>query len=151
MLFRSETLKIEPTVLVDVKPISAIMQQEIFAPILPILTYKTIDQVIDFVNSKDRPLALYLFTTSRKVKNAVLARTTFGGGCINDTIMHIASTTMGFGGVGGSGIGRYHGRDSFNTFSNIRGVLDKKNWIDLPLRYAPYKKSKDKLVKMFMK
>lgn len=150
-MFSKQTLQIEPTVLTQVEKTSPIMQQEIFAPILPVLTYTNLQEAIDYINSKDKPLALYMFTTSRKNKNAVLAQTSFGGGCINDTIMHIASTSLGFGGVGTSGIGRYHGKNSFNTFSNIRGVLNKKNWIDLPLRYAPYTKGKDKLIKTFMK
>ena len=149
--FNVQTLQIEPTVLTNVDKTSAVMQQEIFAPILPVLTYTNLQEAIDYINSKDRPLALYLFTTSNKNKKAVLSGTTFGGGCINDTIMHIASTSLGFGGVGASGIGKYHGKNSFNTFSNIRGVLNKKNWIDLPLRYAPYSKGKEKIIKAFMK
>lgn len=142
---------IEPTVVTGITPKSKVMSEEIFGPILPILTYDKIEEVYDYVLSHPKPLALYLFTTDKKLERDVLSKLSFGGATINDTIMHFATAEMGFGGVGDSGIGKYHGKNSFDTFSNIRGIVKRSNLVDLPMRYHPYTKSKFNLLKKFLK
>lgn len=114
------------------------MEEEIFGPVLPILEYINFDEIIEKINSRSKPLAFYHFTFSRKNERKALKKISFGGGCINDTIMHLASTTLPFGGVGDSGMGGYHGKMSFDTFSHYKGVLRKSNLFDMPLRYPPY-------------
>lgn len=146
-----ETLQIEPTVLDGVTWKDAVMQEEIFGPILPILTFDKLDQAIEQINEFDRPLALYLFTESKKTQGRILRGCTFGGGCINDTIIHLATTNMGFGGVSESGMGTYHGKAGFDTFSHYRSIVDKKTFIDLPMRYQPYTSFHDKLIRKFLK
>lgn len=148
---RRETLQIAPTVLTDVTPSSAIMKEEIFGPILPVMTFSDLSEVITYVNRHEKPLALYLFTGSRKTEKKILKHCSFGGGCINDTIIHLATSHMGFGGVGGSGMGSYHGRDSFELFSHRRSIVKKYTWIDLPIRYQPYTEWKKVLLKIFLK
>ncbi|MDO4298285.1 MAG: aldehyde dehydrogenase [Lachnospiraceae bacterium] len=148
---KESTLQIEPTVLVDVEPSSPVMQEEIFGPVLPVLTFREISEVITYVNRHEKPLALYLFTNSRKCERQVLKSCSFGGGCINDTIIHLATSAMGFGGVGGSGMGSYHGKDSFELFSHRRSIVKKYNWIDMPIRYQPYQEWKRLLLKLFLK
>ena len=145
------TLKIQPTVLDNVTPDDAVMQEEIFGPVLPVLTFDTIDEAENFVRDRPHPLALYLFTENKAVKERFLQRVAFGGGCINDTIIHLATSAMGFGGVGQSGMGSYHGKRSFDTFSNEKSIVDKSTWMDLPMRYAPYSELGNKLIRMFMK
>lgn len=142
---------IEPTVLTNVTPDSPIMQQEIFGPIMPVMDFENIDDVIKFVNSRPKPLAFYYFDQSKKNQEYVLHRTTSGGGCVNDTLMHLANHNLPFGGVGNSGMGRYHGKFGFDTFSNLRAILNKATIIDVPIRYAPYKPSTIKIFKMFLK
>lgn len=132
-----DELYIEPTLLTDVDPLSPIMQEEIFGPVLPILTYERITEVVDFINSRQKPLALYYFGDSKTGKE-VIRMTSAGGSCINDTIMHIANEHLPFGGVGNSGMGHYHGYESFKAFSHQRSVVDTPTWIDLPFRYMPY-------------
>lgn len=146
-----ETLQIEPTVLEDITWQHPIMQEEIFGPLLPVLTFTSLDEVIQTLLDKEKPLALYLFTKNKKAEHKVLSTLSFGGGCINDTIIHLATSAMGFGGVGQSGMGSYHGRESFKTFSHNKSIVKKANWIDLPFRYHPYTKCKDRLVRMFLK
>ncbi|MCR0204856.1 aldehyde dehydrogenase [[Clostridium] innocuum] len=146
-----ETLQIEPTVLEDITWQHPIMQEEIFGPLLPVLTFTSLDEVIQILLDKEKPLALYLFTKNKKAEHKVLSTLSFGGGCINDTIIHLATSAMGFGGVGQSGMGSYHGRESFKTFSHNKSIVKKANWIDLPFRYHPYTKCKDRLVRMFLK
>ena len=146
-----ETRFIEPTLLVDVDPESPVMQEEIFGPILPLLTWRDIKDAIDFVNSRSKPLAFYLFTTDASVERRILDSCSFGGGCINDTIVHLATPYMGFGGVGNSGMGQYHGKKSFDTFTHYRSILKKSNKIDLPMRYMPYTESKFNMIKRFLK
>ncbi len=114
-----------------------IMQEEIFGPILPMLTFENISEVIDFVNQREKPLAFYYFGNTNEAKK-VIGRTSSGGACVNDTIMHIANENMPFGGVGNSGMGQYHGRDSFLVFSNQRAVVVTPTNIDIPFRYMPY-------------
>ncbi len=148
---RRETLQIAPTVLTGISPTDAVMKQEIFGPILPVLTFRDISEVVSYTTKREKPLALYLFTASRAVERKVLRNVSFGGGCINDTIIHLATSRMGFGGVGGSGMGSYHGRDSFELFSHRRSIVKKYSWIDLPFRYQPYSGLKDFLIKMFLR
>ena len=144
-------LKIEPTVMSHVSFDDPVMQEEIFGPLLPVLTYDSLDQAIDKINSMAHPLALYIFTRSRTNANKVVSRCGFGGGCINDTIIHLATTEMGVGGFGESGMGSYHGKDGFLTFSHTKSIVDKKNWLDLPMRYQPYKGIYEKLLRVFLR
>ena len=130
---------------------SAIMQEEIFGPLLPILPYDDLDEVITFIQAQERPLALYLFTSRKAVEQRILHTLSFGGGCINDTIIHLATSQMGFGGVGQSGMGSYHGYESFKTFSHFRSIVKKATWLDLPMRYHPYTKTKETIVRMFLR
>lgn len=146
------TLKFEPTVMDNVTWDDEVMQQEIFGPILPILTFESYDEVFSLLKDKAKPLALYIFSTDKKAIDSVIERCRFGGGCINDTLMHISVNAMGFGGVSESGMGTYHGRDGFNAFSHTKGILHRQNWIDLPVRYLPHKTSIDSfLAHFFMK
>ncbi len=138
---------VEDTLRAESKP----MQEEIFGPILPIIPYERLNQAIGFIVSRDKPLALYLFTRSRQVRDKVFSPCSFGGGCVNDTIIHLATHHMGFGGVGSSGMGSYHGKKSFDTFSHYRAIVDKATWLDLPMRYMPYKPLYDKMIRMFLK
>lgn len=127
-----------------------IMQEEIFGPMMPVITYSEISDVVDYVDEHDRPLACYIFTSDRGLKKELLAHLHFGGGCVNNTIVHLATDYMPFGGVGASGMGNYHGKWGFETFSHMKSVLDTGTWLDLPLRYQPYTDGKLKLVKMFL-
>lgn len=147
----ANTLKIEPTVMNDVTFDDAVMKEEIFGPVMPVLTFNNIDEVIDIVNGHAKPLALYIFSSDKKVVKQVTGSCAFGGGCINDTIIHLATSRMGFGGVGESGMGAYHGKVGFDTFSHHKSIVDKKTWLDLPMRYQPYKKFNISLIKMFLK
>lgn len=133
-----EELYIEPTLLADVQPDAAVMQEEIFGPILPMLPFDTTEDAIKFVTEREKPLALYYFGRESEAWR-LLQHTSSGGACINDTIMHIANENLPFGGVGNSGMGSYHGRLSFDTFSHRRAVVITPKWIDLPFRYMPYK------------
>ncbi len=146
-----ERLKIAPTVLDHVEAKDAVMQEEIFGPVLPILTVDSIDEAVRFVKERPKPLALYLFTRDQDVKRRFLREVPFGGGCINDTVIHLASSRLGFGGVGESGMGSYHGRKSFETFSHEKSVLEKCAWPDPPLRYPPYHAAKEKFLRMFLR
>ncbi len=146
-----DTLQIAPTIMDKVTFADPVMQEEIFGPVLPILTYDTLEDAIVKINSMDHPLALYIFTEDSKVAKDVTARCSFGGGCINDTIIHLATSEMGFGGFGESGMGSYHGIEGFRTFSHYKSIVDKKTWMDLPMRYQPYTSFYDKLIRMFLK
>ncbi len=130
---------IAPTILTDVDPNSPVMQEEIFGPILPVLTYDSLDEAINFVNARSKPLALYVFSNSDRYEERVLGQTTSGGACVNDTLVHLTSPHLPFGGVGTSGMGAYHGKASFDTFTHKRSVLKRSNKLDPPIRYAPYK------------
>ena len=143
-----ETRFIEPTLLIDVDPGSPVMQEEIFGPLLPVLTYEKLGEAIDFVNSRPKPLALYFFSGDRSAQKVVMDRCSFGGGCINDVIMHLASSRMPFGGVGASGMGSYHGKKSFETFSHTRSIMKNTELIDVPLRYMPYDDLSYKLLRL---
>ncbi len=142
--------QIAPTLLDGITGQSPIMQQEIFGPVLPILTFEEIEEVISFVGTREKPLALYLFTKDSSVEKRILTSLSFGGGCVNDTIIHLATSRMGFGGVGNSGMGSYHGKASFDTFSHYKSIVKKYNWIDLPFRYLPYTDLHLKLLKLFL-
>ena len=144
-------LRIAPTVMTDVTLDNPIMQEEIFGPILPVLTFSTTKDIYEAINQHPTPLALYLFNTDKHTQEEITNRISFGGGCINDTIIHLATSEMGFGGVGQSGMGSYHGKAGFDTFTHYKSMVNKANWIDLPMRYQPYSDFKMKLVKMFLK
>ena len=146
-----KTLKIEPTVMDLVTFDDPVMEEEIFGPVLPVLTYESLSQAVNKINSMAHPLALYLFTGNKKAADFVLSRCSFGGGCINDTMIHLATSEMGFGGFGESGMGAYHGKAGFETFSHYKSIVDKKTWLDLPMRYQPYGRLKLKMVKSFLK
>ncbi|MCI7303108.1 MAG: aldehyde dehydrogenase [Clostridiales Family XIII bacterium] len=143
--------RMEPTVLTDVTMESPVMQEEIFGPVLPVLEFDDIEEAIKMIEKHPTPLALYVFTQNKSVKEKLTEEIAFGGGCINDTIIHLASTSMGFGGVGESGMGAYHGKTGFDTFTHYKSLVDKKTWIDLPFRYAPYTRWKTKIVRAFIK
>jgi len=145
------SLKIEPTILYPVDKNIKAMQEEIFGPILPVLTYDTTEEMLNIIEEHRTPLALYLFTTNKEMEKKILSSVSFGGGCINDTIIHLATSEMPFGGVGNSGIGGYHGKYSFYEFSHYKSIVKKANWLDLPMRYAPYTKGKEKMIKKFLK
>ena len=147
----SETLQIEPTLLTDITFQDTVMQEEIFGPVLPIVTYDSLDYAIQKINSMPHPLALYLFTSDKKLAKKVTASCSFGGGCINDVVIHLATSEMGFGGFGESGMGSYHGKDGFDAFSHYKSIVDKKTWLDLPMRYQPYQKKYEKLLRLFLK
>ena len=146
-----ETLQIEPTVLDNVTFEDPVMQQEIFGPVLPVLTYDSLGGAVTKINSMAHPLALYIFTEDEKNAREVTSRCGFGGGCINDVLIHLATSNMGFGGFGESGMGSYHGIDGFRTFSHYKSIVDKKTWIDLPMRYQKYRKIYEKMVRLFMR
>lgn len=146
-----DTLRIAPTVLTDVTWEDAIMGEEIFGPILPVLTFDTLEEAIQMVEARPHPLALYFFSENKTAQSQVLNCCRFGGGCINDTIIHLATSAMPFGGVGESGMGGYHGKAGFETFSHYRSIVDKKTWMDLPIRYQNYTSLKEKMLHMFLK
>ena len=146
-----ESLRIAPTVLNNITWDDAVMGEEIFGPLLPILTFDTLDEALDTVESHPHPLALYFFSEDKAAQKKVLDTCRFGGGCINDTIIHLATSDMPFGGVGESGMGSYHGRVGFETFSHYRSIVNKKTWMDLPIRYQKYTGLKEKMLRMFLK
>ena len=148
----ASTCKIAPTVMDGVSDEDAVMGEEIFGPILPILTFDDFDTVVDELKGKKKPLALYLFTSNKKHVKRVTRELSYGGGCINDVVIHLATSAMGFGGVGESGMGSYHGKDGFDAFSHYKSIVDKKTWLDLPMRYQPYKsKFYEKLLHIFLR
>ena len=146
-----ETLQIEPTVMDQVTFEDAVMQEEIFGPVMPVLTFDSIEEVIRKINSMAHPLALYIFAQDKAICEKVTSECGFGGGCINDVIIHLATSEMPFGGFGESGMGSYHGQKGFETFSHYKSIVDKKTWIDLPMRYQPYRRIYDKLIHIFLK
>lgn len=143
-------LMLEPTVLVDVSWEDEVMQDEIFGPILPVLEYEDLSFIIGKINNRPKPLALYTFSNSQEVQNYILDNVSFGGGCINDTVFHLSSPYLPFGGVGESGIGAYHGKGSFDVFSHEKSILKQTNLFDLPFRY-PNTKNALKKIKWFIK
>ena len=175
--YDEKTLRIAPTVMTDVTWEDAVMGEEIFGPILPVLTYNAhdaekgvaqndfcrdasgthaatgdfVDWAIRCVEEHPHPLALYFFSEDKKAQRRILNYCHFGGGCINDTIIHLATSAMPFGGVGESGMGGYHGRTGFETFSHYRSIVDKKTWMDLPILYQMYDEMKEKMLRRFLK
>lgn len=145
-----EKLYIEPTILNNITWENKVMEAEIFGPIFPVLEFENLDDVIEEVNNREKPLALYYFSNNNEKVDKVLKYTTSGGMVINDTLMHVSTTYLPFGGVGNSGMGKYHGKDSFYTFSNAKAVVNRGTWYDVPLRYAPFK-GKLELAKKIMK
>ena len=147
-----EAHRIAPTVMDGVVESDAVMGEEIFGPILPILVYEDFDAAVDALKKKEKPLALYLFSKDRAHMRRVREELSFGGGCINDVVIHLATSEMGFGGVGESGMGSYHGKAGFDAFSHHKSMVEKKTWLDLPMRYQPYsRKLYEKLLRMFLK
>ena len=142
---------VEPTILKDVKYDDPIMQEEIFGPVLPVIDYEGFDEVYSIIERNSKPLSTYIFSGSKKLINEFMRRTQSGCACINETVMQIASPYLPYGGIGSSGIGRYHGKKSFETFSNMRSVLVKSNLFDIWLRYPPYSKLKTKILSFLMK
>jgi len=141
---------VEPTVIVDPDPSSALMTEEIFGPILPVITVESMDDAIEFVNGRDKPLALYVFADDGSVADKVIEQTSSGGACVNHVVLHLTPPELPFGGVGPSGTGRYHGRSGFDTFSNMRSVLRKKSTPDPKILYPPYTSLKQKLIRRFV-
>lgn len=147
-----KTLQIAPTVMDHVTWEDAVMQEEIFGPLMPILTYESLEEVYELLSEKPKPLALYFFSQDKRRIKEVTERCSYGGGCINDVVIHLATSEMGFGGVGESGMGSYHGKAGFEAFSHTKSIVDKKTWIDLPMRYQPYQRGLyGKLLHMFLR
>ncbi len=148
---KRDKLQIAPTLMDHVTWDDPIMQEEIFGPVLPVLEYGEFEEIFGLLADKPKPLALYLFTENKERVDAVNDRLSFGGGCINDTIIHLATSEMGFGGVGESGMGSYHGKAGFEAFSHIKSIVEKKTWLDLPMRYQPSKFVYERLLEKFLK
>lgn len=136
--FNAESLYIEPTIMDNVSWEDPVMQEEIFGPVLPVITYSNYDDVLNKIIEGEKPLAAYLFTNNQEEKDKLLKLVSFGGGCINDTLMHITSDYLPFGGIGNSGIGNYHGEFGFLTFSHQKSVIEKKTWGEPDWKYPPY-------------
>ena len=145
----AEELFIEPTLITNVDWDSTIMKEEIFGPLLPILTFTNLNETIQTINTLDKPLAAYYFGEQKKDKELFLKDLYFGGGCINDTLIHITSEALPFGGVGPSGLGSYHGAKSFECFSHQKGIVKRGTWLDIPARYAPYDSKLPLIKKLF--
>ena len=135
----------------DVTWDDAVMGEEIFGPILPVLTYKNLEDVIHTLHGKSKPLAMYVFSENKRTQKLLTTRLSFGGGCINDCVIHLATSEMPFGGVGESGMGAYHGKTGFDAFSHTKSIVDKKTFMDLRMRYQPYEKFYAKMIRMFLK
>lgn len=145
-----KSLRISPTLMDNVTREDAVMGEEIFGPILPVMTFEDLGSLIDDINSHPHPLALYMFSEDKKAVERVTEMCQFGGGCVNDTIIHLATTEMGFGGVGESGMGSYHGEEGFMCFTHKKSIVNKSTKMDLPVRYQPYTDKKYKMLKRFM-
>jgi aldehyde dehydrogenase (NAD+) len=143
--------RIAPTILDGVSWDDPVMGEEIFGPLLPILTFDCLEEAVENVNRRPHPLALYLFTQDKASVRFVTDRCLFGGGCVNDTVLHLATPHMGFGGVGDSGMGAYHGKVGFDTFSHPKSIVDKPSWLDVPLRYQPYCSLYQTLLRMILR
>ncbi len=146
----SSALYLAPTILHNVDWKDAVMQEEIFGPILPVLTYTSFDEILRTIQKKEKPLSAYLFTSEKEEKNKFLEKLSFGGGCINDTVMHFTNPNLPFGGIGNSGIGSYHGKYGFDTFSHEKAILEKKTFAEPNIKYPPYSKLKLKWLKKLL-
>lgn len=146
-----ETLQIEPTIMDNIAFTDAVMREEIFGPLMPVITYESFDKMLAKINEGPHPLALYIFTKNPSAAQKAVSICGFGGGCINDTIIHLATSHMGFGGFGESGMGSYHGKAGFDAFSHYKSIVDKKLWLDLPMRYQPYRREYEKLLHLFLR
>ena len=146
-----KSLKISPTIISNCSFDNVVMQEEIFGPILPIIPYDNLDDAINLVKEHDSPLATYIFSNDQKYIDQILTDVSFGGGCVNDVVMHLANYNLPFGGVGSSGMGNYHGEYSLKTFSHEKGILLSKTYLDIPLRYLPFTNKKLKIVKKIFK
>ena len=138
---------IEPTIMQNVTWEDSVMQEDIFGPILPVLTYKNFNEALLQISKHEKPLAAYLFTNNSEEKDLFTTRISFGGGCINDVVMHLSNDHLPFGGVGNSGIGSYHGKTGFDTFSHQKSVLEKANWGEPDFKYPPYSEKKLRWIK----
>ncbi len=147
--FDANSLKVEPTIVVDPSKDSLLMTEEIFGPILPVVTYKTNAEALEIIRRNDTPLAMYVFSQDKHTISFFEDNVMFGGGCINDTIMHLTTPLLAFGGVGQSGMGAYHGKRGFDTFSHHKSIVSKSTKIDVSLRYRPHTKFKEKMIKKF--
>lgn len=155
VVFGGETVEkdnyVSPTIMDNVIWDDDVMKEEIFGPLIPVLEFDKIKDVIALLNDKPKPLALYYFSTNKSNINELLKKVSYGGGCVNDTLVHLANINMPFGGVGNSGMGGYHGIDSFRTFSHHKSVLTKAMWIDIPARYPPYNEKDLKTIRKLLK
>jgi len=139
-----------PTVLSNVLPTDKVMNEEIFGPVLPVISYEDLNSAISFIKSKSKPLSLYLFTNNDVVRKKILSEISFGGGAVNDAVMYFSNSSLPFGGVGYSGTGSYHGKAGFDTFTHYKSIFQKPNWFELNLKYYPHTKRKLKLIKFVM-
>ena len=128
----------------------AVMQEEIFGPVLPVITYKEDREAVEYITCNDAPLAFYIFSSDKKKIKRLTSEIGFGGGCVNDAVIHLATPYMPFGGFGASGLGSYHGKAGFETFSHYKSIVNKSTAIDLPMRYQPYKKINQSLIEKFL-
>jgi acyl-CoA reductase-like NAD-dependent aldehyde dehydrogenase len=142
---------ISPTVINNIKPSDPVMEEEIFGPVLPVIDFENFSEVYEIIEQHPKPMAVYIFTGSKKLAREFLAKTRSGTAAVNDTVVQIASPYLPYGGVGCSGMGKYHGKNSFKTFSNMRAVINKSNLIDFPIRYPPYTKLKTKILNLIMR
>ena len=142
---------VAPTIITDVSPDDPVMSEEIFGPVLPVISYTDFEEVYKIIERNPKPLAAYIFSESRRLQKEFLQKTQSGTAAVNDTVMQIVSSRLPFGGIGPSGIGRYHGRKSFETFSNMKSVLHKSTLFEPDIKYPPYTKIKEKLIKLIMR
>jgi aldehyde dehydrogenase (NAD+) len=144
-----EKLSVEPT-LIEASLSDKCMDDEIFGPVLPVITYSNLEEAISYINSKEKPLAVYFFSSDRKKQNRIIRETSSGACLINDVILHIANSNLPFGGVGESGTGRYHGKESFRAFSNMKAIMKSGSLVDIPIKYPPFK-NKERLIRLFLR
>lgn len=142
---------VAPTIITGIKPEDPVMQEEIFGPVLPVISFNDFSEVYSVISKNPKSLAAYIFTTSKKLAGEFMSKTQSGSAAVNDTVMQIASPHLPFGGIGPSGMGRYHGWKSFETFSNMKSVMEKSNLIDIPVRYPPYTAIKEKMLRLLMR
>ena len=148
--YNENTLYIQPTILDNITWNDPVMQEEIFGPLLPVLSFTDFNGILSEIIKREKPLAAYLFTKNEGQKNRFLKSVSFGGGCINDTVMHLTGDSLPFGGVGNSGMGSYHGEAGFRTFTHCKSILEKSNWGEPNFKYPPYSEEKLKWIKRFM-